>query len=118
MAHINTIPHFKNAAVDPQAIKIKARDNRPSDMSMALIKRVHDAVKAGYIHEPFTAKNVEIWMIENHIRKEDGTKYKDGYVATLLSTSYIGKRMKKNRNSICLDRRKNKDGIFEYWFID
>lgn len=103
-----------NNAYQPKA----TMDNRPSDTAFALIKRIHDAVKDGFINEPFTAKHIVTWMHENNICKEDGTQYKAGYVTTLLSNSYIGKKNKSNRNSVWLDRRENEDGIFEYWFVD
>jgi hypothetical protein len=58
-------------------------------------------------------------MAEYNIHKEGGTRYKKGYVATLLSNSYIKKKNRTNRNSIWLDRRFNKeDGVYEYWFAD
>lgn len=107
-----------SSSVGTKEINNVAPDNRPSDMWHALIKRIHVAVKEGFLKQPFTAQEVEKWMVDYDIRKEDGEKYKAGYVATLLSTSYIRKKMKKNRNSIWLDRRKNIDGIFEYWFIN
>lgn len=88
-------------------------------MSHALIKRIHDAVKSNHIEQPFTAHDIEIWIVEKDIRKEDGTKYKAGYPATLLSTSYIRKVMKRNRNSVWLDRCFNKiKCMHEYWFVE
>ena len=84
----------------------------------ALIKQIHDAVLNESIQEPFTSRDIEDWMERNNIRQGNGEKYSRGYAATLLSTSYIGKKMKNNKNSIWLDRRKNKDGEYEYWFDD
>jgi hypothetical protein len=96
-----------------------ARDIRPSDTAYALIKRIHDAVKTVDIRQPFTVRHVVTWMSENNIRKEDGTKYKEGYVATLLSNSYINKKNITSKNSIWLDRRfNNKDCVYEYRFVD
>ena len=87
-------------------------------MPVALIKKIHDAVKNGFIEEPFTAHNVEDWMAEHEIMKGDGTPYSEGYVATLLSDSLIKPIKTKNRNSKWLRRRRNDDGIYEYWFAD
>ena len=116
---INTArPLHMNADIATHGNTRAAGDNRPSNISMALIKRVHDAVKTGYVIEPFTAKNIVTWMNENDIRKEDGSKYTEGYVSTLLSNSYIKKRNRTNRNSIWLDRQMNIDGVYEYWFVD
>lgn len=99
-------------------VNFRAPDNRPSDMSYALIKRIHDAVKSGDLDEPFTSHDIEIWMARYEIRKEDGTKYKEGYAANLLYNSLIKKKKTKNRNSKWLHRRKNGNGLYEYWFAD
>lgn len=87
--------------------------------SNPLNKQMHCAVIDGYIDEPFTQPDIEQWMAQYDIRTGDGTRYKKGYVTTLLSNSYIGKKNKTNRNSVCLDRRFNKSkGVYEYWFVD
>ena len=101
-----------------KSIKTRAPDNRPSDMSYALIRRIQEAVRKGFIEQPFTEWDVEDWMSEYNIRKEDGTKYKEGYVANLLCNSLIKEKKTMNRNSKWLHRRKNKDGIYEYWFAE
>ena len=94
----------------------KAKDKRNSN---PLIKQIHDAVRAGRINEPFTARDIKNWMDRYDIRKGDGTRYAEGYrPATLLANSYIGKRNETNRNSEWLDRHENEDGIFEYWFVE
>jgi hypothetical protein len=87
-------------------------------MATALIHRIHIAVKAGDIKQPITRQDVEKWMDRNNIRKPDGKKYKDGYAANLLSNSLYKKKQTKNRNSKWLYRHVNKDGTFEYWFVD
>lgn len=87
-------------------------------MSDALIKQIHDAVKTGVIEEPFTVQDIQWWMEEKDIRKEDGTKYSKGYPASLLSDSVKKKKKTKNRNSKWLKQRKNENGKFEYWFAD
>ena len=108
---------FETNYLESNSNKNRAPDNRPSDMSFALIKRAQEAVNDGDMNEPFTVKIFESWMAEYNIRKEDGTKYKDGYVATLLSNSYVMKKNTTSRNSLWLDRRMNQDGVFEYWFV-
>ena len=84
--------------------------------SKPLIKQLEDGVKAGHINEPLTPQKVKHWVHKYNIRKGDGTRYKDSSIANLLHNSYIGKRNKTNRNSTWLDRRKNEDGIYEYWY--
>ena len=98
------------------SIKNGAPNNRPSDTSYELIRRIHDDVRAGYIDELFTVRDIEEWMSEHNIRREDDTKYKEGYVSTLLSNSLIKDKKTKNRNSRWLHRRKNNNGIYVYWF--
>ena len=87
-------------------------------MPDALIKKIHDAVKNGFIEEPFTAQDVSDWMAKYKIMKEDGTPYSKGYVTTLLSDSVIKAKKTKNRNSKWLKRSINENGIYEYWFDD
>jgi hypothetical protein len=82
----------------------------------ALIKRIHDAVDAGVINEPFTSQHIDSWMIEYEVRQPNGRKYSRNYASTLLSTSYKKKKMQKNGNSVWLDRRLNEDSVYEYWF--
>ena len=82
----------------------------------ALIKQIRDAVLKDVIRQPFTAHDIEDWMERYNIRQANGQNYSKGYVSTLLSQSYIGKQNTTNGNSIWLDRRKNKDGMYEYWF--
>ena len=93
------------------------RDKR-RQYSNPLIKQLHDGVKAGDISEPLTTHKVEQWMAKYDIRKGDGTKYKEGYAANILYNSLIKEKKTKNRNSKWLHRRKNENGIFEYWFAD
>ena len=83
----------------------------------ALITRIHEAVLNGTIKEPFTAHDIEDWMERDNIRQADGSKYSSGYPSRLLSQSCIEKQNTTNGNSIWLDRRKNKGGLYEYWFI-
>ena len=87
--------------------------------SNPLIKQMHCAVIAGYIDEQFTGQDIEQWMAQFDIRKGDGTKYKNFNAGSFLSSSYIKKKNKTNRNSVWLDRRFNKSkGVYEYWFVD
>lgn len=99
---------------------IHGTESSPSDFrtknNNALIKHIHGAVNSGYIHEPFSAQNIERWMSEFNIRQDDGSKYSEGYAATLLSCSLIKKKMTKNRNSKWLRRRISDEGIYLYWF--
>ena len=108
----------RSTADGTASIKNRAPDNRPNDMSYALIKRIHDAVRAGYIEQQFTELDIEDWMAEHNIRKEDGAKYKDGYAANLLYNSLIKEKKTKNKNSKWLHRCKNENGIYEYWFAE
>ena len=85
----------------------------------ALIKRIHDAVKTGHIIEPFSGRSIKNWMDQYKIMKDDGTPYSKGYKPTsLLSDSLIKPVKTKNTNSKWLRRRRNDDGIYEYWFED
>jgi hypothetical protein len=114
-ASAHTLPSMKPSA--PDRFPDQSLGDQGCQSSIALIKRIHDSVKAGFIERTFTVYDVEKWITENNIRKGDGTIYKKGYVATLLSSSYIGKKNNTNRNSIWLDRRFNKSkGVYEYWF--
>ena len=94
--------------------KIKKR--RVSITPPYLIVLIRDAVDDGVIKEPFTPRDIDNWIINNNIRKPDGSTYSRGYANTLLSQSYIRTRNKTNTNWKCLDRRKNDKGRFEYWF--
>ena len=118
MFHNTNFMASKSTTIRPISIKNGAPDNRPYDMAYALIKRIQEAVRVGLIEQPFTEWDVEDWMSEYNIRKEDGTKYKEGYVATLLSNSLIKEKKTKNRNSKWLHRRKNENGIYVYRFAD
>ncbi|MCK4999513.1 MAG: hypothetical protein KAS23_08255 [Anaerohalosphaera sp.] len=84
-------------------------------MPDALIKKIHIAVKNGDIPEPFTAHDVTVWINKYAIIKEDDKPYKVK-TSTLLSGSTIKSKKTKNRNSKWLYRRKDEDGIYEYWF--
>jgi hypothetical protein len=88
-----------------------------SQTSKPLIKQLHDGVDAGDITEPMTAHSLPEWMSACNIKKGDGEKYINFNAGSFLSDSYIGKKNETNRNSIWLDRRKNKDGVYEYWFV-
>jgi hypothetical protein len=104
---------------DPVRLPDKHLDGKRRQYSNPLIKQLHDAVKAGNINEMFTAHSLTQWMSTFDIRKGDGTKYKNFKAGSFLSSSYIKKKNKTNRNSVCLDRHFNiSKGVHEYWFVN
>jgi len=84
---------------------------------MALIKRVHLAVKDGLLPDIFTCRDVQAWADKYDIRRTGNLRYIKGYVATLLSSSVKGRKPTKNRNSKWLNCQFNQElGLNEYWF--
>jgi hypothetical protein len=138
MSHNTELSGLNGSAIDPKSIKItapaytlkKAKSSGPesppeqchrgkrSQHSNPLIKQLDDAVKAGDINKKFIAHSLAKWMSACNIRKGDGAAYKNFKAGSFLCSSYIKKKNKTNRNSVWLDRRKNKDGVYEYWFVD
>jgi hypothetical protein len=143
MAQITTMPDLNGMTIDPKTIKIHASEARASKdtfgidiserntsenkvdrekgskISNPLIKQLHDAVNGGDTSEPITAHSLTQWMSTFNIRKGDGTKYKNFNAGSFLSSSYIGKKNRTNRNSIWLDRCFNiSKGIYGYSFAD
>ena len=82
-----------------------------------LIRQIHDADREGTLSREFTARDVRNWMEDYKIRKGDGTKYAQSYSpSSLLSRSYIRAKDNTSTNIRCLDRRKDGDSPFIYWF--
>lgn len=56
---------------------------------MALINQIHNAVKNGYLDQPFTVRSMKAWVLQNKIVKDDGKPYAKKSLESLLSNSNL-----------------------------
>ena len=82
---------------------------------MSLIEKIREAVSKGNIKEPFTAKEIKSWMLENKIKKTSGRSYTR--ISGIYVLSNYDKNVKTSKNRKALDSRKNNQGKKEYWFF-
>ena len=83
---------------------------------MPLIKQIHEATKNGQLIEPFTVKDLKVWMKNFEIVKDDGEKYAESSINAILSNSCRKNRPTTNKNIKVLNCRINKKGKYKYWF--
>lgn len=83
---------------------------------MPLIKKIHEAVEAGHLIQPFTTQDLKGWMKKMHIVKDDGCEYAPSSIDAILSNSNRKNAPTSNLNIKLLQSRHNKGGENEYWF--
>jgi len=120
MLNVSEISKIPNVLLlkkeNPHSLPIKKNKLR-HDKENPLIRQIRAAVKEHLLPPRFTVREVRKWMKKYGIVKSDGKPYEISSLYAILGNSYIGKR-NKNKNYTCLDRAKNQDDVYEYWFAD
>jgi len=83
---------------------------------MSLIKQIFEATKNNKIAEPFTVSQLKSWISQESICKDDGTKYAEKSVESILSNSNLKNIPTSNKNTKQLRSRINRFQKAEYWF--
>lgn len=83
---------------------------------MPLIKKIHEAVEAGHLIQPFTTQDLKSWIKKMHIVKDDGCEYASSSIDAILSNSSKKNAPTSNLNIKLLQSRRNEGGENEYWF--
>jgi len=81
---------------------------------MSLLKQIENAVKNGKLNKIFTTQDIKVWIDKNKIKKDDGSDYSESTIGSQLSTCF--ENSSSTRSDKGLNRTKNKDGKFEYFF--
>jgi hypothetical protein len=69
---------------------------------MSLIEQIRNAVKIGDIKEPFSTRDIEIWVGNKKITKSDGSPYAESSIRSILSNSDSKNMPTTNKNKKCL----------------
>ena len=83
---------------------------------MSLIEQVFAATESGHLHQPFTVADLNDWIVEYKIAKNDGRPYAQSSIDAILSNSNLKNQPTSNRNRKMLKSRINEGGKSEYWF--
>ncbi|PDY92617.1 hypothetical protein [Bacillus tropicus] len=81
-----------------------------------LIEKVEHACITKQLQEPFTTSSLQKWIQQNNIvNSQNGQPYSKSSIQSLLGNSSLTSN-NKNLNRKVLHRKKNAQGVYEYWF--
>ena len=84
---------------------------------MVLIKQIQEAIQTGNIPPIFTTQHIKKWVKLKNIVKDDGEKYEESSINSILSNSDVNNSPTTNNNTKLIQSKLNNDGVKEYWFL-
>lgn len=81
-----------------------------------LIEKIREATIEGTLQEPFATSDLKKWINKYSIKNDrTGNEYTESSINSLLANSSFDSD-NKNLNRKVLERKKDVNGVFRYWF--